>query len=126
MYVDFEELLGKTFIAVERDDDARQILFKTTTGEIYRQFHQQDCCESVYIESVVGDLEDLVGSPILMADEVISKNTNPDDRYRSNDYGTFTWTFYKLATLKGYVDIRWYGSSNGYYSERVSLELIQE
>lgn len=106
MYVmeDIEELLGQTLVRVERTANGN-ILFESQDGTFYVLTHLQDCCESVYIDDIVGDLDALVGSPILMADEATRRNDSQ------------TWTFYKFATMKGYVDIRWCGSSNGYYSE---------
>lgn len=110
----FSELLGKTPIKVERVDDEK--LYFEFDDYIYLMHHWGDCCEVVEIEDICGDLQDLVGTQILMAEESTNNTDNPKDQ----DY-SFTWTFYKLATKKGYVDIRWYGTSNGYYSEEVSL-----
>jgi len=108
-------LVGKVISEIKQDEE--EILFHTTEGELYRMYHEQDCCESVTIEEIIGDLEDLVGSPILMAEE--SSNSEEEA------YGSATWTFYKFATNKGYVTIRWYGSSNGYYSESVDFVLVK-
>jgi hypothetical protein len=95
--------------------DHYTITFICDDGTKFKLDHVQDCCEEVYIESIVGDLEDLVGSEILFAEESIN-DTETDD-------GDQRWTFYKLATVKGWVDIRFYGSSNGYYSVAVSLRV---
>ena len=118
---EFSELLGKIIIKIERvlDRDEEVILIHLSNGAIYKQFHEHDCCESVTIDDINGDLNDLVGYPLLQAEESSSdaSNSNTDSA---------TWTFYKMATRKGYVTIRWYGTSNGYYSERATFDKIKE
>jgi len=118
----FSDLVGKTLVSVINNND-EELVFTTTEGEIYKLYHSQDCCESVYIESIVGDLTDLIGTPILRAEESMSSE-NPTDAPPQEYQDSFTWTFYKLATKKGYVDIRWYGESNGYYSESVNFKRV--
>ncbi len=107
---------GKTFVKVEGSVGSGEMLFVTAEGERFLFGHYQDCCESVDINDIVGDLQDLVGEPLLIAEEV-SGATEPDEEH----YESYTYTFYKFATRKGYVDVRWLGESNGYYSESVDL-----
>lgn len=84
---------------------------------VYNIDHQQACCESVYIEDVVGDINDILNSPILRAEE-----RTDDGR---GEASATQWTFYELATIKGSVTIRWYGMSNGYYSVSVTFERVK-
>lgn len=78
----------------------------------------------------------MIGVPLLTAEEVScgSLEELPDkDRVEVRltkakvewDEESETWTFYKFATVKGYVTIRWHGTSNGYYSESVTFCQIQ-
>jgi hypothetical protein len=115
----FDTLKGMTLTSVTNNDD--EIVFLTADGRKFRLFHEQDCSEYVRVEDITGELEFLVGSPILMAEEV---SNSTDECEGCSD--SFTWTYYKLATIKGYVTIRWLGESNGYYSESVSFEEIKE
>ena len=92
---------------------------------VFKMYHQQDCCEDVSVEDITGDLNDLIGSPLLVAEERESDGKSSyykDDDDDEDDWGSYTWTFYELATIKGSVSLRWYGSSNGYYSESVDVE----
>lgn len=115
---DMSDLVGRTMKEVKKvgSDEIHMICDEGT----FKFYHLQDCCETVEIESIVGDLNDLVGHPILMAEESTSDST-PEGFNHDYEPESQTWTFYKFATIKGYVDIRWFGSSNGYYSEGVDL-----
>jgi len=108
-------LVGKTFTKIERFED-ELIFWAENKSDSYALFHEQDCCETVYLEDVIGDLADLENSPILLAEEASSTDLPPI----SEDDESYTWTFYKFSTIKGSVTLRWYGVSNGYYSERVT------
>lgn len=116
-----EDLIGKILTSIEISEDKRRIVWSCSDGSKYLMYHEQDCCESVTLEDVCGDLNNLLGAPILVAAE----STNHDNPRDSEDE-SHTWTFYKFATIKGYVDLRWYGESNGFYSERVDFQLIEE
>lgn len=105
-----EGLVLKEVVVSEND----QIHFKVSNGMIFSMFHNQDCCECVIVEDICGDLNDLIGEPILKATEDSECGSNIDD-------DSYTWTFYNLSTIKGSVTIKWNGSSNGYYSESVDF-----
>ncbi len=108
---DFKDLIGKTLIEINQTNE--EILFKVSETEQYKMLHFQDCCESVTVEDISGDLNDLLNTTILTAEE----RTNE----KESEYGHETYTFYTLRTVKGTVDIRWFGESNGYYSESVDF-----
>ena len=127
--LDFEkELVGKVLRERVGKEGGNEMRFITVDGEEYLLYHDQDCCETVEILYICGDLDDLIGSPLLRAEVVSEENSeNPEDvdMEELDEYQeSYTWTFYKLATIKGSVTIRWYGQSNGYYSEEVSFAKV--
>jgi hypothetical protein len=114
MAAEIELLLGRIVERIEVGNE--DIWFHCNNYRSFRMFHAQDCCESVNIEEIIGDINDLVGSPIVLAEERSQNDPNASE--------SGTWTFYEIGSAKGTVTIRWYGASNGYYSESVSFAEI--
>ena len=121
MDVYIESMVGKVFTKVERQTiDGEDFLIFENAAEKYKFYHYSDCCESVYIDNICGELIDLENSPLIVAEE----SSNDCGPGFNGSQGSDTWTFYKFATIKGWVDVRWFGTSNGFYSEAVSLEYV--
>jgi len=110
-----EALVGQIpiYIATNEED---YFTFYLTNGYKVKLYHEQDCCESVYLESLTGSPDKLLYTPLIKAEE---RSNSPE---MVDSYTSQTWTFYTFASAKGYVDLRWHGESNGYYSESIDID----
>lgn len=117
-----EILKDKVLTAVRgAQQHSHEIIFTTNEGQCFIMHHRQDCCEQVWLEEVIGDISDILDSPILIAEERSNIELNSDG------YGDRQeWTFYTISTIKGTVDLRWYGYSNGYYATNVDISDYDE
>jgi hypothetical protein len=131
--VGFQSLEGKTLVRTKGLLVGSSFATLWTEDEIFEMYHSQDCCEEVFIEEITGDIPDLIGRPILKAEECCAgaqaepgEDANlrtfqsEPDPYPDGREST-TYTFYRLITIASSVVIRWRGESNGYYSERVDF-----
>ncbi len=108
----FSELVGKTIYKIDIGETKSDITFYTKENKMYKLYHIQECCETVVIEDINGDLNDLLNTEILKA----SINKNKKDSY-------IKYAFYNIATIKGYVTLRWY-KEKGNYSDMVTFSEV--
>jgi hypothetical protein len=117
-YLDAAALRGETITEIAQIGDDR-IELATASGKRYAMYHEQDCCESVTIHDIRGDLQSLVGKTLQVAREDATTDW-PADVPKSEYTESCTWTTYTFDD----VVIRWHGESNGYYSESVQISEI--
>ena len=112
-----EALIGQTLARVDEATSEDKLTFVTESGLIFEMYHQQDCCEEVYLEDTTGDWKDIIGHEILEA----SCTHNDDNSPELIVDECYLWTFYTIRTNRGTVTLRWLGQSNGYYSIKVDF-----
>ena len=115
----FEEIKFKIIseIVVTKDSGDDSIDIKFEDGSYISMFHEQECCEAVWIEDIESnkDISDYKNAVVIDMYVTTRVNLNTEE--------SATFTFYNLNTSKGSINIRWNGESNGYYSEEVSTYL---
>ena len=124
--VELESLVGLTISNVKGlEAGSEEVVFTLSDGRAFKMGHYFECCESVYLADICGDVEDLVDAKIVHFVERVSEKTDEEAELYHAD--SLTWTFYDIQTSNGCVNLRWDGESNGCYSESVDVEweLIQ-
>jgi hypothetical protein len=117
-----KDLMGLTISKIEGAiKGSTEIEFEIADGRRFRMEHSQQCCESVRVEDVCGDINDLIGFPVVRAEQPSSAD---EPKSPGESVHSWTWTFYILGTSRGTVTFRWLGKSNGCYSERVNAEWV--
>lgn len=120
----YSEFSGKTIQEIrgcKKHSDEVTIIF--TDGSCLKFYHQQSCCETVLLEDFDITPEWLVNSNIISVEERISRSG--EGVKPLNDWDeSYTWSFYVIKTSSSTMVLRWYGESNGWYSETVNIDYL--
>ena len=124
------EALKSGIVKVEGyNKESEKLLLYCKNKKVVEFYHEQDCCENVWLE----DGDGLASAFDIFTDcdwcklEVVERCNGDEGVLPLDKYDdSYTWTFYKFTTNKGYDTIRWYGTSNGYYSESVDFRIWKE
>lgn len=112
----FDLVKGKTILeVVGLKKQEESVVLKLHDNSELEFYHEQNCCENVWLEDFEFSGTRIVGATIL---DIILVSEKQED----NDWGSKTWTFYKVQTNKGELFMRWCGESNGYYSEDIDIK----
>lgn len=112
-----KELIGKKITGLRINEDQSVLAFDTDQGVIAYDAWG-DCCSETWFADITG-VGALIGGTVQTADEVSMDGYNVEDGRTRQEcdeaYG------YKLTTDKGYADIVFRNSSNGYYGGSIEL-----
>nr|DAT71100.1 MAG TPA: hypothetical protein [Caudoviricetes sp.] len=129
MFCDLEDMI--TLDAVNRhfksglvkvegiEPHSDEVTFYCKDGAVIELWHSQDCCENVYLEGADSyDNNDDIYTDCDWCEVSLVTNNDTNDEYDS-----ITWSFYHFKTNKGMDTVRFFGGSNGWYSETVDFYL---
>lgn len=113
-------IIGAKITDVSQGDEYDFLLtISTNKGLTLKFYHEQDCCESVWLEDGFDDLKSMIGKEILDIEYIFNQTDEPledvDDSY--------TWHYTNIKTIDKDCQLRFFGTSNGFYSEDIDFTI---
>lgn len=107
-----QELIGKLIKGIYISEGEEILAFDTDKGVIAYEV-EGDCCSNSWFADIVG-VSAMIGGRVLEADSMgMPEGYNVDDGRTRQEYDEAYG--FKIITDKGYADIVFRNSSNGYY-----------
>ncbi len=116
--MNFFELKGQKITEVRTENSQDEILaIKTESGGCFI-CHFQECCEDVRLVRIIGDVSNLIGNTITLAEE----DSPSDPSWYTEGYDTSRrWTSFYVEAGGARVEFWILGESNGYYGTEVEV-----
>lgn len=106
-----KELIGKKISGLRINEDQSILVFDTDQGTVGYETYG-DCCSESWFADITG-VSAMLGGTVQTVEEVSMDGYNVEDGRTRQEYDEAYG--YKLTTDKGYADIVFRNSSNGYY-----------
>ena len=115
-----KELIGKKITGIFVNEYQSELIFNTDQGLI-GYYTLTDCCDETWFADIIG-VSALLGGVVQSSEEVpmVEISDNRTRQEIDKIYGI------KIKTDKGYVDIIFRNSSNGYYNGSIELFIPEE
>lgn len=112
-----KELIGKKISGLRINEDQSILVFDTDQGTVGYETYG-DCCSESWFADITG-VSAMIGGTVQAVEEVSMYDYNVEDGRTRQEYDEAYG--YKLTTDKGYADIVFRNSSNGYYGGSIEL-----
>jgi len=106
-----KKLIGKKINGISINDDQSILSFDTDHGQV-NYLAYGDCCSESWFADITG-VSAMLGGSVQTAEEIGMEGYDVKDGRTRQEYDEAYG--YKLTTDKGYADIVFRNSSNGYY-----------
>lgn len=106
------ELFGQCIKHIYTDDDKEYLVFINNLDNFWTYYAEKDCCSYSWFESI-NNPENLIDARVIGIEE--KDEDYEEENFKEDSDEVIKIYGYTLKTYKGYTDIEFRNSSNGYY-----------